>query len=53
MENTSKNTKLAKLKVDFRRPGLGLTPNEFYRLQNAKLNKDLQKGCLIKIEDLF
>tara|TARA_X000000950_G_scaffold289404_1_gene412956 strand:- start:21989 stop:23065 length:1077 start_codon:yes stop_codon:yes gene_type:complete len=53
LENTSKNTKLAKLKVDFCRPGLGLTPNEFYRLQNAKLNKDLQKGCLIKIEDLF
>jgi sialic acid synthase SpsE len=45
-------TALGSLKVEFRRPGHGLGPDEFERLAQAKLARDLPAGQMLTVADV-
>jgi sialic acid synthase SpsE len=45
-------TPVADLKVDFRRPGWGMGPDEFERMSGAKLRRACPKGHMLSHADL-
>jgi sialic acid synthase SpsE len=51
-EAAAAGTALGSLKVEFRRPGHGLGPDEFERLAQAKLARDLPAGQMLTVADV-
>ena len=39
--------------LDFKRPGIGIRPDEIKYVLGRKLNKDIKKDELIRWEDLY
>ncbi|WP_424096622.1 N-acetylneuraminate synthase family protein [Moorena producens] len=50
-EAASAGTLLSDLKVEFRRPGDGIQPDQFEQIQKASINKDLPPGYKLQFED--
>jgi sialic acid synthase SpsE len=44
--------KLKEVKVDFRRPGIGIAPDAYEKLLESTLKHDLSEGSMLKMEDL-
>jgi N,N'-diacetyllegionaminate synthase len=44
--------KLSKCDIEFRRPGTGISPDQYEALSSAKLNKPLKSGKMISMNDL-
>lgn len=51
-ENVEKGRHISEVKIEFRRPGLGIGPNIFENLQEYKINKALPAGHMLTISDL-
>ena len=51
-ENAPAGATLAGLKVEFRRPGFGMAPDEFERMAKAKLRRALPKGHMLTFADI-
>lgn len=45
-------TPIAQLKIEFRRPGFGMGPDQFESLSGAATVRDLEKGHQLKLSDL-
>jgi N,N'-diacetyllegionaminate synthase len=51
-QNASTGTPLSDLKVEFRRPGFGIGPDEFERLSGTKLRRELRQGHMLTHGDI-
>jgi sialic acid synthase SpsE len=51
-ENATAGTPLSQLKVEFRRPGWGIGPDEFERMADAKLRRPCEKGHMLRHADI-
>lgn len=51
-EDVKAGTKLRDCKVEFRRPGFGISPDEYGELLCATLQNDLPNGHLLKLKDM-
>lgn len=52
-KDQKKNTKLKDLQYKFKRPGHGIQPDEFIKLENFKLKKNLKKNYNVKLSDIY
>ena len=52
VSDTSIGISLAKCAIEFRRPGFGITPDQFEKLSALKLNTNLPAGHMLRIEDI-
>ena len=52
-EDMKKGTSIRKLKIEFRRPGNGISPDEFEKLPNLVLKKDLFNNHKLTLTDLI
>ena len=51
-KHVTKGQTVGKAKIEFRRPGFGISPNEFEKYMNRTFVRDLTAGHLIEISDL-
>jgi len=51
-EDVKKGDTLSQAKVDFRRPGFSLTPEEYEKFKSSKFSRDVSAGEGLKISDL-
>ncbi len=52
INNTIAGKSLKECEIEFRRPGFGITPDQFETISKLKLNKDLPAGHMLGIEDI-
>ncbi|NOL48032.1 N-acetylneuraminic acid synthase [Synechococcus sp. MIT S9220] len=51
-QSYSKGTCVAEINVEFRRPGIGISPAEFESIRSLKTANNLEKDSVIRIEDI-
>lgn len=51
-KNASQNTAIQDIEIEFRRPGDGIQPDEFEKLSDLSINKDLVEGHKLMLSDL-
>ena len=51
-EPAKKGQKLVDCKIEFRRPGYGIQPDQFETIAESTLNKNLDSGHLLSFNDL-
>lgn len=47
-----KGQRISECSVDFRRPGFGISPDQFDLIKNCKLNKNMDAGSMINLRDI-
>lgn len=52
-EDAKAGTQLKACKVEFRRPGFGISPDRYEELLDSEINRDLSKGYCLKLTDLI
>ncbi len=52
VNNSNAGSSLNECEIEFRRPGFGITPDQFETISKLKLNKDLPAGHMLHIEDI-
>ncbi len=52
VNNSIAGKSLEECEIEFRRPGFGITPDQFETVSKLKLNKDLPAGHMLRIEDI-
>lgn len=52
VEPAKKGQRLSGCKIEFRRPGFGIQPDQFELLKNSIVKKDLQAGHMLNFNDL-
>ena len=52
VKSAKKGQRISECSIDFRRPGFGISPDQFDLIKNCKLKKNMDAGCMVNLRDI-
>jgi len=52
VKSAKKGQRISECAIEFRRPGVGIQPDQFEKIKNCKLKKNVDAGCMVNLSDI-